>query len=266
MISHQNHLALLNLNRKYSKMYKMDKKNIAAEETYSLAVQNQRQNNLQVAENLYRKTLETNPKHVDAHNNLGIILLQLGKLREAKSFFQQATQINPNYASAHNNLGNAFKKLEKHKKAITCYEKAIQVNPKYLLANYNLGKIFRELGRQNEAIKYFQKNNLTSFRAELLECIYFSDNLNNYKKMLEKLTKQDPLNLRVATMAAYVSKKENIKNIYPFCKNPLNFIFIKNLKNELTSANKFSRNFFIDVNSFLRFLIDTKLSGFLQNG
>ena len=43
-------------------------------------------------------------------------------------------------------------------------------------------------------------------------------------------------------MAAYVSKKENIKNIYPFCKNPLNFIFIKNLKNELTSMNKFRGN------------------------
>ena len=37
-------------------------------------------------------------------------------------------------------------------------------------------------------------------------------------------------------------KRENIKNIYPFCKNPLNFVFIKNLKNELTSANEFSEN------------------------
>ena len=60
--------------------------------------------------------------------------------------------------------------------------------------------------------------------------------------MLEKLSKQDSLNLRVATMAEYVSKKENIKNIYPFCINPLNFIFIKNIKNELNSADKFSDN------------------------
>ena len=60
--------------------------------------------------------------------------------------------------------------------------------------------------------------------------------------MLEKLVEQEPLNIRVATMAAYVSKKENINNIYPFCKDPLNCVFIKNLKNELTSANEFSEN------------------------
>ena len=66
---------------------------------------------------------------------------------------------------------------------------------------------FRELGKQSEAIKSFQRIDSTDSRAELLECTYFSDSLNTYKKMLEKLTKQDPLNLRVATVAAYVSKK-----------------------------------------------------------
>ena len=66
--------------------------------------------------------------------------------------------------------------------------------------------------------------------------------MKTYPKMLEKLAKQDPLNLRVATMAAYVAEKQNIKNIYPFCKNPLNFIFTKNLKKELTPLDKFSKN------------------------
>jgi len=190
----------------------------------------------------YEKAIQINLNYASAHSNLGNVFNELGEHKKAVDCCEKAIQINPNYASAHNNLGNAFKKLEKHKKAIACYEKAIQVDPKYVLANYNLGKIFRELGKRSEAIKYFKKSNLTSSRAELLECTYFSDNLNNYRKMLKKLTKQDPLNLRVATMAAYVSKKENIKNIYPFCKNPLNFVFIKNLKNELTPINKFSEN------------------------
>ena len=197
----------------------------------------------------YEKAIQINPNYASAHSNLGNLFNELGEYRKAVGCCEKAIQINPNYASAHNNLGNAFKKLDKHKKAITCYEKAIQVNPKYLLANYNLGKIFRELGRQSEAIKYFQKSNLTSSRAELLECTYFSNNLNNYRKMLDKLTKEDPLNLRVAAIAAYVSKKENIKNIYPFCKNPLNFIFIKNLKNELTFANKFLENLLKTLNT-----------------
>ena len=48
--------------------------------------------------------------------------------------------------------------------------------------------------------------------------------------------------MRIAAMAAYFSKIENIKNIYPFCKNPLNFLFIKNIKNKLKTNDEFSKN------------------------
>ena len=68
-------------------------------------------NKLHIAEKLYKEKLNSNPDDVEAHNNLGVILLQLGKLQEAKSFCQKAIEINPNYASAHNNLGAIFKKL-----------------------------------------------------------------------------------------------------------------------------------------------------------
>ena len=88
-----------------------ERKNLTAEETFTLADQNQRKNNLQVAENFYKETLNINPDHVEAHNNLGVILLQLGKLQEAKGSYQKAIQINSSYASAHNNLGVVFKKL-----------------------------------------------------------------------------------------------------------------------------------------------------------
>ena len=40
-------------------------------------------------------------------------------------------------------------------------------------------------------------------------------------------------------MAAYVSKKENVENIYPFCRQPLDYIFTKNLKNEINSPEQF---------------------------
>ena len=98
------------------------------------------------------------------------------------------------------------------------------------------------MGKHFEAIKSYQKTNSTRSRAELLECTYFLNGMKTYPKMLEKLVKQDPLNLRVATMAAYVAEKQNIKNTYPFCKNPFNFIFIKNLKKEFTTLVKFSKN------------------------
>ena len=89
-----------------------EKKNLTTEETFALAVQNHKKNNLQVAENLYNETLKTNPNYAGAHNNLGIVLNELGEHQKAMSSYQKAIQIQPNYAAAHYNLGNTFKELK----------------------------------------------------------------------------------------------------------------------------------------------------------
>ena len=139
-----------------------ERKNLTAEETFTLADQNQRKNNLQVAENFYKETLNTNPDHVGAHNNLGVILLQLGKLQEAKSSYQKAIQINPNYVSAHNNLGEIFRNLKEFQKAADCFKKV----------DTPLGK------------------------AQFLECIYLSNGLEHYNKLLNVFVKKDSINLQ----------------------------------------------------------------------
>tara|TARA_B100000700_G_scaffold110280_1_gene124297 strand:+ start:456 stop:1922 length:1467 start_codon:yes stop_codon:yes gene_type:complete len=195
--------------------------------------------NLEEAISLYEKAITINPKFSSAYNNLASVLNEIGKPKKAIENCEKAIQINPDYASAYNNLGNAYKKLKDFQKAIECYEKVLQINPEYINANNNLGAIFRDLGNPGDAKKYFKKIDTTSSRGELLECVYFSENLKNYETMLENLVKKDPLNLRVATIAAYVAKKENIKNIYPFCKDPLNFVFTKNIKNEFGTADEY---------------------------
>ena len=86
-----------------------EKKNLTTKETFALAVQNHQKNNLQVAENLYKETLKTNPNHVDAHNNLGIVFKELGELQKAVDCHQKAIQIQPEDAYAHYNLGLVFK-------------------------------------------------------------------------------------------------------------------------------------------------------------
>ena len=254
----------------------MNKKSLSTEETFTLAFQNHQKKFFKVAEELYNKILKIDPNHIATHNNLGLIyqelgqyekaincyekvikiqpdlpapynnlgniLKELGEFKKALSYYKKAIEIKSNIADIHNNLGIVFKELKEFKKAKNCFQKAIQINPNYTIAHYNLGKIYRELGKHFEAIKSYQKTNSTRSRAELLECTYFLNGMKTYPKMLEKLVKQDPLNLRVATMAAYVAEKQNIKNTYPFCKNPFNFIFIKNLKKEFTTLVKFSKN------------------------
>jgi len=45
-----------------------EKKNLTTKETFDLAVQNHQKNNLQVAENLYKEILKTNPDQFEISN------------------------------------------------------------------------------------------------------------------------------------------------------------------------------------------------------
>lgn len=190
----------------------------------------------------YQKAIKIQPNLIASHNNLGMIQKELGQNNEAVRSFQKVIKIQPDLMIAHNNLGTVYIEMKKRKKAIKCFKKAIEINNKFSMAHYNLGKAFRELYNYKEAIKCFETANTTRSRAELLESTYFSNGQKIYPKTLKKLTSEDPLNLRVATMAAYVSKKEKINNTYPFCRNPLDYVYIKNLKNEISSPDKFSAN------------------------
>ena len=180
----------------------MDKKNLAAEETYVLAVQNQQKNNFQVAENLYKETLKTNPNHVEAHVNLGIVFRKLGEHRKAISCYEKAIEINPNHVNVHYHLGIVLQELGENQKAISCYEKAIEINPNYAVAHRHLGEIFRKDKKFRVAADYFKKEDTAFGNAQFLECTYFSDGVENYNKLLNIFAKKDPINLRIAALAA----------------------------------------------------------------
>ena len=135
----------------------MDKKNLTTKETFDLAVQNHQKNNLQVAENLYKETLKTNPNHFGSIFYLGTLFVQIQKFELAKPLLQKAIQINPNYADAHNNFGAVLKELGEYERAINHCQKAIQINPNLESAYINLGLVFQELGEIHKAINCYQK-------------------------------------------------------------------------------------------------------------
>ena len=187
----------------------------------------------------YEKTIAIRPNHANTHNNLGVVYLKLGEYKKAISCFKQAIQIDPNYAAAHNNLGIVFKELGEHQKAISCYEKAIEIQPNHANAHNNLGNIFRKLKEFQKAANYFVRSATVFGNAQFLECTYFSNGVENYNKLLNTFAEKNPTNLRIAALASYVSTKENIKNVYPFCKKPLNYFFSINLRDEFESSDQF---------------------------
>ena len=112
---------------------------------------------LKEAELSYRKAIDIKPDFTDAHFCLGNVLKDLGKLKEAELSYRKAIDIKPDYVNAHYNLGNVFRDLGKYQEAELSYRKAIDIKPDYADAHYNLGIIFKNLGKYQEAELSYRK-------------------------------------------------------------------------------------------------------------
>jgi len=188
------------------------------EDLFNLAIQNQKENNLNVAKNLYQKILKLQPKFIEAHKNLGLIYQKSGEIDNARKHYEEIIKINPNLIivqynlalifeqvgedikaqtcykkiiennpnvpDVHNNLGLLFQKLGKKKEANECYEKAIKIDPHYANAYNNLGSLNAELGKYKEAIDNYStalkyNDNVKSAKENLISALTFCDSDNN---------------------------------------------------------------------------------------
>ena len=89
-----------------------EKRILTIQEAFDLAIQNHQKNNFQVAENLYKKILKIDPKHVISHNNLGVLYKELEKPQEALACYKNAILVDPNHTLAVNNLSILLKETQ----------------------------------------------------------------------------------------------------------------------------------------------------------
>jgi tetratricopeptide (TPR) repeat protein len=105
----------------------------------------------------YRTALEIKPDYVDAHNNLGMVLVGRGQAGEAMAHFRRALEIKPDYASAEYSLGNALAGCGEVDEAIAHYRKALEIQPDYAEAHSNLGVALAGRGEVEEGMAHFRK-------------------------------------------------------------------------------------------------------------
>ena len=188
--------------------------------------------------NKYKKIVEIEPNNYKAHNNLGNALKELGKLKEATTSYRQAVKIQPDYSKAHFNLGNILNDFGKFKEAIPNLLLALKIKPNFNDAHNCLAISYKKLKKFEKAITHNQKANTSESRAQILQCLYVLKKTNEYSKYLSKLCKNDPKNIKAASISTFVSNQLKLDNIYPFCKNPFKFIFIKNIKSNFIPFKK----------------------------
>ena len=67
------------------------------------------------------------PDYADAHNNLGVALVQTGKLPEAIEQFKQALQFKPDYINAYTNLALVYAMLHQSSEAVAAAQKGLEI-------------------------------------------------------------------------------------------------------------------------------------------
>jgi protein O-mannosyl-transferase len=106
---------------------------------------------------IWQDTVEKRPSDERAHDNLGIVLAQLGRVPEAIGHFQQALRIKPDSAMAHYNLANALVQTGRTEDAIGHYHEALRIEPGDFKALTKLGNVLQQMGRVPEAIGEYQQ-------------------------------------------------------------------------------------------------------------
>ena len=84
---------------------------------YHLALLDDDEGKTDQAESGYRLALRTNPDHVGAANNLGLILAGRGAFADAIPYYRRALRLQPDFPAARLNLGTALLKTGKAKDA-----------------------------------------------------------------------------------------------------------------------------------------------------
>lgn len=106
------------------------------------------------ARDAYRRALELDAHHADAHVNLGRLLHEDGKVAEAERHYRQALRDNPQHSTAAFNLGIALEDLGRPGDAIEAYRMAIDADPHLADAHFNLGRLYEKTGKKAAALRY----------------------------------------------------------------------------------------------------------------
>ena len=146
---------------------------------------------LKDAEISTRKAIELNPNYSQGFLNLGLILKDLNNLQDAEISTRKGIKLNPNNANGYSNLGGILQDLGKLKEAEVSLKKAIQLNPNLTKAYFSLSS----LKYANEINSKWQKNlfleNIlkNKFPKEKVDIYFARANILHNKKKYEESSK-----------------------------------------------------------------------------
>ncbi len=105
----------------------------------------------------FQKALDIQPGHTQARNNLGAVLFHKGRVDDAIAHYLRVLEIDPRSHEAYNNLGSGLLQKNRAADAVAAYQRALELQPGSPDILSNLGNALLQLGRLDEAIKHFEQ-------------------------------------------------------------------------------------------------------------
>jgi tetratricopeptide (TPR) repeat protein len=105
---------------------------------------------------LWKSVVAVRPNNARAHTNIGLALIQEGKIPEGMTALNRALELDPTNANAHNGYGIAFAKLGRIDEALEAFNEALRIRWRFAEARFNLGKAFAARGQLEEAVEQYR--------------------------------------------------------------------------------------------------------------
>ena len=121
---------------------------------YNQGIKFFRQGLLQKSEASFRSAIELDPKHLNAHQQLGLLLSKMLRFEEAEKHFQLVCGADPKNTRAHNTLGEILSVLGRKSDAISVFKKVLEIDSNCSEAKVALSEL--QSGRErtkNEIVK-----------------------------------------------------------------------------------------------------------------
>ena len=112
-------------------------------------------NRFDAAEQIYRQVLALDPDHFETLNNLGLALLEQGRLPEAGGLIRHALQLRPDSADARFNLGKVLIDEGSYDLAIDCMDQILAHTPADPQANLAMAFAVEKKGALDDAEAYY---------------------------------------------------------------------------------------------------------------
>ena len=150
---------------------------------------------LEEAETRLTGAIKLSPEYAEAHNNLGIVLLNLGRLEEAEACFEQSIALAPNFEEAIFNLANSRSYLNNPEAEIRSWEDSVnscsgvfklRAQVSLSICKYLTGEI-SEAQRLLSASKGIHINSLTGVQNERAYHTYLTSLIQQSTKQTLKL-------------------------------------------------------------------------------